>query len=730
MAVKDFTSLAGTSTTFSATADVLALAGDPSGFRFDEVGSTVVVTRVSDSVAVTLSGVSQEEFTSSNLIFSGSSANAIFGDGLATTSADNNPNTITNGNVGITATNLDLNNLIYGLGAGDVITVGNGSNVIFGGMGPIDSADGADDINLGFGSNYVVANGGADDIDWNTVVAAGQSATVYGGQGNDSIGTTGAGDAHAGNLLIFGNGESDNIDVRLATSTSNITIYGGSAGVDTTDGADTIVAGLGNALVIANAGNDTISTTGVLAASKAQTIYGGVGNDTYTGGNAASGSSVIVYGNAGTDTISLAAAVTSGANATIYGGDSATDTADGADTISTGNANVLLYANAGADVITVGTIAASNLQTLYLGLDNDTVNAFGGAVAGSLNVIAGAGNDTVSDTNANTGAITVDGGEGNDVITFSGANTGTSTTSLVGGEGTDTITIGAFVGAVTISGGAGVDTVTTGALSNAATAKAYIDLGDGADVITLGAHGAASLTTILGGEGADSIVATASGGSHTIEGGAGNDTIKGGSAVDSIDGGADNDSILGAAGNDILLGGAGTDSINGGAGADTMTGGDGADVFQFASAADANVAAVDKIKDFIAGTDDWDTDFVTTATNFTFSTQTVNTGGALTLNTGSNGVHLITGVTLTEANATTGGQAAVDAAVIAAISNGTINISAASAAFYLAVQTASQTFLYQVTAAAGNALITTADDDLVPVAIFDSTVTLTTGDII
>jgi len=93
-------------------------------------------------------------------------------------------------------------------------------------------------------------------------------------------------------------------------------------------------------------------------------------------------------------------------------------------------------------------------------------------------------------------------------------------------------------------------------------------------------------------------------------------TIKGGSAVDTIDAGAGADSIFGnkgadvldgKAGNDAIDGGAGNDGITGGAGADTLTGGTGLNTFVFADGASTE-AAMDIIKDFVAGPADGDYD--------------------------------------------------------------------------------------------------------------------------
>ena len=77
-----------------------------------------------------------------------------------------------------------------------------------------------------------------------------------------------------------------------------------------------------------------------------------------------------------------------------------------------------------------------------------------------------------------------------------------------------------------------------------------------------------------------------------INGTAGNDTISG-TAV--------NETINGLAGNDTINGGAGNDTIIGGLGADNLTGGAGADQFTFNAALGGG--NIDRITDFLSGTD-------------------------------------------------------------------------------------------------------------------------------
>src|SRR5262249_18724359 len=83
----------------------------------------------------------------------------------------------------------------------------------------------------------------------------------------------------------------------------------------------------------------------------------------------------------------------------------------------------------------------------------------------------------------------------------------------------------------------------------------------------------ATVETILGGSGADSITGSPNY-PNRIEGNGGNDTLAG--SAGSSDS-TDNDTLLGGAGNDSLLGYGGDDSLRGGDNDDTLEGGTGSD---------------------------------------------------------------------------------------------------------------------------------------------------------
>ena len=98
-----------------------------------------------------------------------------------------------------------------------------------------------------------------------------------------------------------------------------------------------------------------------------------------------------------------------------------------------------------------------------------------------------------------------------------------------------------------------------------------------------------------------------------------------------------------------------------------------------------------------------------------------STAGAQTWASANHDVIQRTGATLSAADA------ADEQKVIDAISNGTINV-AASDKFLLVVETATNTYLYEVTCTGGNTLLTAADDAIVLVGTFTNSVQFATGD--
>jgi len=161
------------------------------------------------------------------------------------------------------------------------------------------------------------------------------------------------------------------------------------------------------------------------------------------------------------------------------------------------------------------------------------------------NIRALGGDDLVK---AGIGADTVDGGSGND--------------RLIGGNGNDNLV-----------GGAGAD---------------WLGGQKGSDVLS----GDGGNDTLRGADGND-----------TLDGGTGNDNLRGHTGRDQLFGGSGNDFLFGDVDNDLLFGDAGNDRLKGGSGNDQLVGGAGRDIFHVEHGQSKTDGDVDRIADFLFGTD-------------------------------------------------------------------------------------------------------------------------------
>lgn len=175
--------------------------------------------------------------------------------------------------------------------------------------------------------------------------------------------------------------------------------------------------------------------------------------------------------------------------------------------------------------------------------------------------------------------INVNGGDGNDTITID-ASLGARTSIINGGIGDDTIVGG--LGSDNVIGGAGADSYNGGDGDDNFTIDANdtsIVGGNGFDQV-VAAVGSAGLNLVLtagsmidyirGSENGDTINAAASTVKVTIMGRGGADSITGSALDDQLFGGDDDDTIVGGDGGDTMYGEAGADSLNGGNGNDNM----------------------------------------------------------------------------------------------------------------------------------------------------------------
>ncbi|MBY0355792.1 MAG: hypothetical protein K2Q12_08720, partial [Rickettsiales bacterium] len=336
MTVYLFTAQLGRTIAFNANTDVLSFAGNAAGFRLSQSGANLIVTAMTGG-SVTLTGMQLAQVTTSNFTL-GDASSIIAGDNTTSTINDALPQPA-NGVLDLVAangTNLNANNLLYGLAEGDTLTAGNGDNVIYGGSGQADTADGSDAITINgnsefSGNNEIYGNGGNDTVLFVKATGLGKLAKVYGGLGNDNV-VSGAAN---GTLEFFGNAGRDTLDA--SSSNGSVTLYGGNGVADTSDDADVLTTGLSNALVYGNAGADQLVFDDFLSGT-VQTLYGGLGDDSIFGdaGGAGSYGTLIAFGNAGADNFNL---TTHFGLATVYGGSAIADTADVNDTFVVGSGN-------------------------------------------------------------------------------------------------------------------------------------------------------------------------------------------------------------------------------------------------------------------------------------------------------------------------------------------------------------------------------------------------------
>lgn len=655
MADFDFSSITGTTETFDIASDTLSLGGDATDYRFQsDTEGNLVIVEFSTEEQITLSGITLKGITSSAMIFSSGSV-VLIGDNTSSTTTDDIAQISQDMLDLVTdvSDNLDSNNLIYGMGGGDTISVGNGNNVIFGGSAAADTLDGSDTITIDgstatSGSNLIYANAGNDTIIFTDPTAATAASTVYGGLGNDDI-ITGAAE---GTLILYGGSGKDTITATDASGEA--IIYGGNGSTDSTDGDDIIFTGLGDATIYGNGGADSISFDDFIV-GKSQTIYAGIGNDTIAGdvGGSGSAGALSIFGNGGSDYID---ARTHEGDITIYGGNGAVDTSDSADTflIGSGNANyhATVYGNAGDDTFTSTADLATNESILiYGGVGVDTFNISGDRYNESTVTLYGnAGNDiyNIDDTDLTTDtSITIASFELTDIVNIT-LNGGSATDLFITNLGSSAIIANnASNGVYTFTNYTGNFTATNFVLSDDSILLTHLGAAAGAlsggtegDQIICGDNGdtvaaGAGADIVTGGDGADSLA----GGDDedTLYGGEGNDTLTAG-AGGSIDGTVDNllygqagsDSILGGDFEDYLVGGTGHDTLIGGAGEDTLTGGSGGDTFGFAVAElEASDADADIISDAFTGADVVNfTDLTNTALRGTGVSYAENDGSA------------------------------------------------------------------------------------------------------
>ena len=440
---------------------------------------------------------------------------------------------------------------------------------------------------------------GDDTLTVNTEVGVDGSATVTGGEGDDSIALSfnshlGVNEDGAGQVL--GDAGDDTITLDRSYVGNN-----GAGMVDGGDGADSIVLMNGSALarnagssgqVLGGAGNDKIflDRSEVGFAGDA-TVSGGEGNDTIDlseGGGIAVGADAtgVVRGEAGNDVITLDRILTGARGAaTVSGGEGNDDITlyNGSHLGWSAGATGQVQGDAGNDSIelTDTDVGYSGAGTVSGGADDDRIIMSNGNIGRNLGsygapdatgrILGDAGDDTISLYGVRVGYYgggTVDGGEGDDSIVL---ENNTSIGDLNGSSGE-------------VRGGAGDDIISSNIIYVGRNGAGVISGGDGNDRITMrnGRYigmNADATGQVLGDAGNDTISldATRVGfeGAGTVSGGEGDDVIS-----------LSRNSSLGEreTGSARIMGDAGDDSIFlddrtyvGREGAATVDGGDGDD---------------------------------------------------------------------------------------------------------------------------------------------------------
>jgi Ca2+-binding RTX toxin-like protein len=411
---------------------------------------------------------------------------------------------------------------------------------------------------------------------------AGQTDSLFGYGGNDTISVTRAAAAVATNVNMDGGDGDDLIQLIAGTVTFNLAANGTSADADgLSSGVSYAAPGragtrtLDTVTVSGGAGNDRVVLTGVATA----TIDLGTGNDVL---------SISTLGGVGVN----AHDITTGA-----GQDVIQFAGVGAAATTTARANVVrdfTVGNSGDRFelrsATGGTFAATSWvnTTNFLGLTSTTQDMFDsghmrllqsgtdmllqvdrdgtGVASGFVTVAILAGTYTGGFTSFNfdgmIGSLNLQGqGALNETLT--GA---TKADNLAGNDGNDVL-IG-LAGNDTLDGGNG-DDVLLGGLGDD-----ILIGGSGSDTASY-SDAAAGVTVNLGLAGPQAT-------------GAGNDSLSG---IENLTGSAFNDVLTGDAGGNQIAGGAGNDLIDGGAGADTLIGGTGDDLYVVDDAGDQVVEA-------------------------------------------------------------------------------------------------------------------------------------------
>ncbi|HEV8391554.1 MAG TPA: type I secretion C-terminal target domain-containing protein [Dongiaceae bacterium] len=594
--------------------------------------------------------------------------NALFLDGSAetvsplTATGGAGNDTIIGGGGADKLTGGDGNDALTGNGGNDLLEGGKGNDAIAGGLG-IDTASyfnstGSVTVDL----NIVGAQTSTDDASGDvlsgienligsaggdTLIGDGNANVLEGGLGGDTL--TGGGGIDTASYANAGTG----VTVDLSNSANNAN---GEAAGDVLSGIENLL-GSDNDDDLRGNGDDNLIDGG----KGADTLTGGAGSDTLLGGE-------------GTDTFNLGANLTAGDK--IDGG---TSTAD----------QLVLDGNYAGGVV-FGATTVVNVEEIVL-TDGNTYNLkLNNATNTSSLLVDGSGltgtNRLILDGSAETtNGLTVLGGDGNDVVAGGGgADTFVSSAgadTLTGNGGIDTVDYSGSALGVTVNlgkagaqastgdasgdvlasiedviGTALVDTLTGDGSANRLTGLAGADILNGADGNDI-LEGGKDADTLSGGIGSDTASYEGAGGNVTasLEDNSANTGEAAGDLYDSIENltGSDfDDTLIGDGNANKLDGGGGADTLIGDCGIDTLNGGGGSDILDLGH----DFTALDRI-------DGGDSDFDTLridgnyALGVVFSAATMVNVEEIEIADGNS-------YKFTLANATNGGELAIDGSVL------------------------------------------------------------------
>lgn len=366
----------------------------------------------------------------------------------------------------------------------------------------------------------------------------------------------------------------DPYKIHFEGSAQNDRLNGGQNGdlINGNDGDDNLFGFEGANTLDGGAGNDLLNN----GADAGETFDGGADTDTlvYDLSGVSSPAAVNVDFSGGTATLGTNTdSVTNVENLRVLGSSNVTFTGDGqANLVETDEGNDNISTGGGNDTVDSG----SGNDTIDTGAGDDTI-IFDPINTGAKTVSDSSGSDTIviiDNPGLDDGGLVQDGA-GN--VVFTSAQTGSTITFAAGSMDfmrwesaagssnpyTSTLAISTASGTVNadntwVAGTSGADTITLSELSaQTTTIGGIVSGGGGADNITLNFS---NFSYALGGDGADTITATGTGGVG-LNGDAGNDTLTGSSDADTLRGGDDDDRLIGNGGDDSINGGAGTDTV-------------------------------------------------------------------------------------------------------------------------------------------------------------------------